>query len=169
MSDPSKPPGKPATGNWQSEPQTEASIYQAAFESVDEGVCLLDVLFDADGRAVDYRVLATNPAFEKQTGLAGAVGKTARELVPALEDHWPEIYGTVATTGQSIRFEQRSDAVGAWFDVFASRVGDPGSHLVAAVFKDVSERRAALDAVQASEARYRQLADALPQLVWTAL
>ena len=89
MSDPSKPPGKPATGNWQSEPQTEASIYQAVFESVDEGVCLLDVLFDADGRAVDYRVLATNPAFEKQTGLAGAVGKTARELIPGLEDHWP--------------------------------------------------------------------------------
>ena len=129
----------------------------------------MDVLFDADGRAVDYRVLATEPGVRK----ADRVGWSCREDRPRADPRprgsLPEIYGTVATTGESIRFEQRSDAAGAWFEVFATRVGPPGSHLVAAVFKDVSDRRATLDAVQASEARYRQLADALPQLVWTAL
>lgn len=39
-------------------------------------------LFDDHGRGVDHRFLEINPAFERHTGLVGAVGKTARQLVP---------------------------------------------------------------------------------------
>jgi len=43
--------------------------------------------------------LEFNPAFEEQTGLHEAHGNLMRELVPEHEEHWFEIYGKVALTG----------------------------------------------------------------------
>jgi PAS domain S-box-containing protein len=74
------------------------SRYRTLFESIDEGFCILDVLFE-DGRAVDHRFVEVNPAFERHTGLANAVGRTARELIPDLETQWFERYGRVLRTG----------------------------------------------------------------------
>ena len=59
--------------------------YRALFTSIDEGFCVIDVLFDGNGVACDYRFIEANPAFEKQAGLVGAIGKTIRELVPEHE------------------------------------------------------------------------------------
>jgi hypothetical protein len=101
------------------------------------------VLVDGGGRPVDYRFLETNPAFVAQTGLAGAVGRTARELVPGIEDEWVETYGRVALTGEPTRLEQGSDAMGRWFDAFAFRVGRPEARHVAVLFSDVTAPRAA--------------------------
>ncbi|HEY9884122.1 MAG TPA: PAS domain S-box protein, partial [Thermosynechococcaceae cyanobacterium] len=116
--------------------------YRTLFESIDEGFCLIEVLFDENDTPIDYRFLEINPAFEEQTGLQQAVGKTARQLVPDLEDHWIQIYGQVALTGELTRFENGSEAMNRWFDVYACRTGDPEERKVAVVFKDISERKA---------------------------
>jgi signal transduction histidine kinase/CheY-like chemotaxis protein len=136
---------------------TEAP-YRALFEAIDVGFCIAEVIFEADGRAVDYRILEVNAAFERQSGLADAAGRTARELVPGIEPHWAEAYGRVALTGEPIRFENRSGALGRWFDVQALRVGDPAARRVAILFTDISDRRRA-------EAGLRELNDALESRV----
>ncbi|MEH1771178.1 MAG: PAS domain S-box protein [Nostoc sp.] len=124
--------------------------YRTLFESIDEGFCIVEVLFDendtpsASGsalRANDYRFLEINPTFEQQAGLQQAVGKTARQLVPDLEDHWIQIYGQVALTGEPARFENGSLAMNRWFDVYACRIGEPQARKVAIVFKDISDRK----------------------------
>jgi PAS domain-containing protein len=56
--------------------------YRALFEHMDQGFCVIEVLFDADGIPVDYRFLETNPAFERQSGLHDAVGKTILQMAP---------------------------------------------------------------------------------------
>ena len=117
--------------------------YRALFEALDAGFCVIEVLFDAAGRATDYRFLETNPAFVGQTGLADAVGRTARELVPGLEAHWFEVYGGVARTGEPARFENGSEAMGRWFDVYAFRVDRPEDRRVAIFFYDVTAAKAA--------------------------
>ena len=118
--------------------------YRTLFQSIDEGFCVVQVLFDGTGRAVDYRFLEVNPAFLKHTGLPpDAVGRTVRELLPTLEEHWFRIYGDVALTGEPCRFESGSEAMGRWFDVFAFRVDEPEQRRVAILFTDVSEHRAA--------------------------
>ncbi len=126
--------------------QAEAALrqseerYRTLFESIDEGFCVMEVLFDANDTPIDYRFLEINPAFEQQTGLRQAVGKTARQLVPNLEDHWIKIYGQVALTGKSVRLENGSEAMNRWFDVYACRTGQPEARKVAVVFKDISDR-----------------------------
>src|SRR5687767_10702565 len=91
--------------------QTSADIlreseerYRMLFNSIDEGLCVCEMILDDGGKPYDYRFLEINPTFEKQTGLAGALGKTARQLLPNLEQRWFEIYGRVALTGEPIRF-----------------------------------------------------------------
>ena len=70
--------------------------YRNLFNTMDEGFCIIEMLFDADDRPVDYRFLEINPAFEKQTGLHEAKGKLMSELASAHEKHWYEIYGKIA-------------------------------------------------------------------------
>jgi PAS domain S-box-containing protein len=142
--------------------------YRTLFESIEQGFCVFEVLFDDSGTAVDYRFIETNPAFARHTGLENAIGRTARELVPDLEPHWIALYGRVALTGTSHRFVQGSDALGRWFEVAASRVGDPAEHKVALLFNDITEARRAERALRDSEERFRTLADHMSQLAWMA-
>jgi hypothetical protein len=95
------------------------------FDAIDEGFCVVEVMFEGD-RAVDYRFVEANPSFVSETGLHDAVGKTMRELQPEHEDHWFEIYGRIARTGIAERFEQPAAHIGdRWYNVFAFRVGLP--------------------------------------------
>jgi PAS domain-containing protein len=65
--------------------------YRALFESIDEGFCIIEILWNQHQHPIDYRFLEINAAFERHTGLVQAQGKTARELLPDLETHWIEI------------------------------------------------------------------------------
>lgn len=115
--------------------------YRTLFDSIDDGFCLLQMIFDEHDQPVDYRFIEANPAFARQTGLLDAVGRRVRELVPDLDRAWFQRYGHVAVTGEPARFESYAPAMGRWFDVFASRAGPPELRQVAIVFKDVSERK----------------------------
>ncbi|QFS46923.1 ATP-binding protein [Nostoc sphaeroides] len=126
--------------------------YRTLFESIDEGFCVIEMLFDENDTPNDYRFLEINPSFEKQTGLKDVQGKRIRDLIPNHDKHWFEIYGKVAMTGEPIRFEERAVALQRWFDVYAFRIGQPQQRQVAVLFKDIS------DAYQ--QATQRQLAEA---------
>jgi two-component system, chemotaxis family, CheB/CheR fusion protein len=115
--------------------------FRSVFESIDEGFCIVELLFDAAQRPIDYRFLQVNPAFSRLTGLEAAPGRTARELVPTLEPFWFETYGYVALTGESVRFEHEAVPMERWFDVHASRVGGAQSRRVAIIFTNITERK----------------------------
>ena len=134
------------------------------FESIDQGFCVAEIVTDADGRPVDYRFLQVNPLFEEMTGLSDPVGRTAHELVPGLEQHWVDAYGRVALDGESMRFEQGSETLGRWFDVFATPLATPGRFAI--VFRDETARRIAEQAEAASAEQYRAMADELPLSMW---
>src|ERR1035438_10381505 len=82
--------------------------YRNMFQFIDEGFCTIEVLFDENRHPTDYRFLEINPAFEKQTGIQNVVGRRMREIAPEHEEHWFEIYGKVALTGESVHFENRA-------------------------------------------------------------
>jgi PAS domain S-box-containing protein len=129
------------------------SRYRTLFNSIDEGFCVIEMAFDEQGNATDYRFVETNPAFEQQTGLTSAVGKWMRELSPMHEQHWFDVYGRVALTGKSTRFVEHARALGRWYNVFAFRTGQPSEHLVALLFSDITERVEAENALRAADRR----------------
>ncbi len=113
--------------------------YRHLFAVVDEGFCIIEVVFDADGNAFDLLYLETNATFEKYTGLSGAAGRYAHELMPDLERHWIEAYARVATTGEPMRYVNYVAELNRWFDVRCVRFGTPESRLVAILFNNVTE------------------------------
>ncbi|WP_139136270.1 PAS domain S-box protein, partial [Haladaptatus sp. W1] len=116
--------------------------YRTLFESIDEGYCIIEVLFDEDEDPVDYRFLETNPVFEEQTGLVDAKGKLMRELEPHHEEHWFETYGRIALTGEPERFTNEAKYLDErWYDVYAFRIGEPEKRKVAILFNDISDRK----------------------------
>lgn len=120
--------------------EAKEARYRALFESIDEGFCVVKVLREPDGWVRDYRFEEANDAFTLHTGLKDAVGKTMRELVPDHDEHWFSIYDRVARTGEATRFVQEAKAMKRWFDVYATRLGGPGSDLVAILFSDITQR-----------------------------
>ncbi|WP_051244134.1 response regulator [Azohydromonas australica] len=130
--------------------------YRGLFDSIDAGLSIIEVLFDEHDKPTDFRFLEVNPAFERQTGLRGAVGRRMREIVPAHEDHWFEAYGRIALTGEPMRFENEAAQLQRWYEVYAYRHGEPQQRQVAVLFNDITARRQADVQLQALAATLEQ-------------
>jgi two-component system cell cycle sensor histidine kinase/response regulator CckA len=131
--------------------------YRLLFDSMDEGFCLVEVLFDPQGNAIDHRFLDVNPSFGYHTGLVNAKGRCAHDLVPNLDKSWSETYAQVSASGQAVRFENYVKALHRWFDVFVFPFSTPEQHQVAVLFRNVTERRQAEVALQDSERKLRAI------------
>ena len=132
------------TGHKQAEEKLRQSEerYRTLFNSMDQGYCIIEMIFDPHQKPVDWRFLEVNPSFEKQNGLPDATGKLISVMVPDLETSWFAIYGQVALTGKAIRFEKKTKTLGQrWFDLYAFRVGGPDSRKVAVLFSNITARK----------------------------
>ncbi|QNN68664.1 PAS domain-containing protein [Sphingomonas lutea] len=132
--------------------------YRTLFEAIDAGFCIIELILDEHGRATDYWFVEANPAFERQSGLDGAVGRRMREFAPDLEEEWFERYGHVAMTGEPLRVEGEAAPLGRWFDIIAFRVGAPEQRRVAVLFNDITARHSA-------EKRLRDLNETLEEQI----
>ncbi|MDB5947678.1 MAG: sensory box protein [Ramlibacter sp.] len=119
--------------------------YRTLFNAIDQGFALIDVVFDGNGKAVDYVFLEVNPAFGKHTGLPDPVGQRISEVMPGVEDHWLQTYGKVALTGEPVRFVNEAGAIGRWYESYAARLGGDDSRTVALLFSDITDRKRADD------------------------
>ncbi len=137
--------------------------YRTLFDTLLEGFCIIEVVFDGDKKPIDYRFLEINRVFEERTGLKNAQGRLMRELAPDHEAHWFETYGRVALTGQPVRFVNEAKALNRWYDVSAYRIGGPESRRVAILFNDITQRKLAQDALAASEGRLGALLESASQ------
>ncbi|AMR25459.1 hypothetical protein A0257_22465 (plasmid) [Hymenobacter psoromatis] len=129
--------------------------YRSLFNNMEQGFCLLEQVATFPGAPTDYRYLAVNPAFERHSGLADAVGRTIRELVPGVEPYIMAIFDEVATSGESRRFGGYVAALDRWVEVEAVAEVQPG-HL-AVLFTDVSERHRAEQTLRESAVREQAL------------
>jgi len=131
--------------------------YRTLFSTMTEGFGLHEIILDPEGKPRDYRFLDLNDAFERLTGLsrAGLIGKTAKEVMPAIDPHWIETYGKVALTGEPIHFENYSTPLGKWFRTYAYA---PEANRFVVLFSDVTSSRRSEDALYESMHRFELLA-----------
>ena len=114
--------------------------YQTLFNSIDEGFFIME-LIQEEGAPTDFRYIEVNAAFERQTGLHDVVGKTARQLIPDLEECWFDAYAKVARTGKSERFEYPAASLNRYYEAFAFPLEQGSGKRLGALFRDVKDRK----------------------------
>ncbi|HEX2973785.1 MAG TPA: response regulator, partial [Tepidisphaeraceae bacterium] len=134
--------------------QESEERYRTLFHAIDEGFCVIEVLFDQNQKPIDYRFLQTNPAFAKLVS-PNAEGKTGRELTPDIEQYWFDLFGKVALTGQPVRYQNRVAAWNRWFEGYAFSLGPLGNRQVGIIFNEITARKRTEEALRESEERAR--------------
>ena len=122
--------------------------FRGLFENMAEGVALHEIIYDDQGQAVDYRIVSTNPAFVKHTGLQPEQvrGKLASIAYGTGTAPYLETFVQVALTGQPFAFETYIPQMQRHFHI---SVTSPKRGQFVAVFEDISNRK------QAEEERLR--------------
>ncbi|MFZ4615742.1 MAG: PAS domain-containing protein, partial [Rectinemataceae bacterium] len=127
--------------------------YHLIFEHMKEGFSLHQIILDDAGKAIDFRFLDANAAYETHTGQkpSDIIGKTLLEIMPGADTGQIERYGKVALGGEPLAFEYYSKTFCKHIRV---RAFSPEPGRFAAIFEDISERKIA-------EEQLRELSDRL--------
>ena len=125
--------------------------YNSLFEHMIDGFARHRILLDDKGQPIDYIFLEVNMAFEEQTGLnrKDIIGKRITEVLPGIENDptdWIGVYGKVALTGNSARFESYSEKLGKWYSIIAY---SPEKGSFATVSKDITQHKQMEEALEA--------------------
>jgi len=101
---------------------------------------LHQMIYNADGEAVDYRFLDVNDAFEAMTGLRAVdvIGKTVLEILPQTETFWIQKYAACIQSGNRFYFENYSQALDKYYQVIAY---SPAPEQFITMFLDITEQK----------------------------
>ena len=140
--------------------------HRTLFDTMGQGCVEVEVVRNADGRAVDYRYLELNPAFERLFGIpvAEAKGRTGSEVFPGLQSIWHEAFDQIVRRSKPERLEYLEASLDRWFVAFAYPQG--GDRLII-LSEDVTEHKRAEVALRENEERQAfllKLSDALRPL-----
>ena len=136
-------------------------------DSIDEGFELLELIFDKQGNVVDFVFLEVNPAYEKQTGLKAAniIGKCKKENAPAREQRWYDYAIQAVKTGKILQYDYYNDNVNRYFDTQFIPIS---TNRIVVLFKDITERKKAEEALIESEEKVKTYLEGSPTAVFVA-
>jgi PAS domain S-box-containing protein len=125
----------------------------------------------------DCRYLQINQRLTEICGISvqDHIGRSVRDCVPALADSVKHIVDSIMRTGEPVtgievagqRPNQNDER--SWVTYWHPLRGPAGDIVgVNVAAEEITERKRAAEALQASERQFHTLADAIPQLVWMA-
>lgn len=138
--------------------------YQQLFTTMTSGFSLHKMVYDEQGKPIDYIFLETNPAFEQLTGLKAdeIINRAVSEVIPNSEPEWIEQYGKVARFGETIHYQNYSKQLNKHYEVTAY---SPKKDYFAVIFNDITERLRIENDLRKSEESFKRLTENSPDTI----
>ena len=136
-------------------PDCESCHRNIAVFNMRYGYVYCRVVFDGEGRPVDFIHEEANPAYCTMTGINKIEGLKISEVFPGFLDSNPgfmERHLNVVETGVPDNFELYLESLGRWFD-FAV-ISSEKEHFTA-IIDDVTDRKLAEEVLKENEVRFR--------------
>ena len=121
--------------------------YHTLYSSMNEGICLQEIIHNKSGEAIDYKIIDVNPAFESITGLKreNVVGMKASKLYKTDKLPRLDIYAKVAASGKPQSFETYVPAIKKHLSISAF---SPAKGKFATLLTDITARKKAEQVLQ---------------------
>ncbi len=141
--------------------------YKSLFDNMLEGFALCKIITDENDKPIDFEYLEVNDAFERLTGLKKeeTEGHRVSEIIPGIKGSEPnlfKIYGKVALTGETTKFEIFFEPLEIWLSI---SVYSPKKGYFVAVFDNITERKIAEEKLKESEKRLHLIFDGSHDLI----
>ncbi|HPN37463.1 MAG TPA: PocR ligand-binding domain-containing protein [Melioribacteraceae bacterium] len=119
---------------------TEGNRFKALFDNMQEGFLLHKVIYDDNGKAIDYLLIEANKGFTNHTGIDfnSIRNKKASEVYRINPPPFLDIYANVAKTGEPIKFEDFAPSLNKYYSISAF---SPEPEFFATVFLDITEQK----------------------------
>jgi PAS domain S-box-containing protein len=133
---------------------------RSLYDSMTEGVCLHEIVYDESRSAVDYRIIEINPGYEKILDMnrTDVIGKLGSEVYKSNEAPYLKIFSHVAETGNPVKLELYFPPLNKHFSV---SVFSTGKGKFATVVEDISERKLGEKRIQLQSAALEASANAI--------
>lgn len=125
--------------NWEIIEERDTTLW-ALFNNMYDAFALHEIICDEQGKPINYRYLAVNPAFSQLIGMGAdqLVGHTVLEIMPNIENYWIDTFGQVALTGKSQHLTNYANELNGYYSVKAY---SPQLGKFAVLAKDITEQR----------------------------
>ncbi len=119
--------------------QLSEKKYRLLFENMTSSFALHKIIYNDEGKAIDYSYVEANHVFEKYVGrpVDSVIGKTVKEMFPNVENYWIELFGEVAQTRKPKNVVMYAKELDMYFEAY---VFYTEKDHCAAIFNDVTER-----------------------------
>ncbi len=114
--------------------------YKTLFNSIDEGICIIDIIFDENKNPIDFFYVEMNSEFKKMINYQNCLGRLATEVSPNVLRDRINTFARVALTGESQRFESKSyQKPNSWISIYAFKIDEKNDTTIALLIKDITK------------------------------
>lgn len=113
--------------------------YKSLVMPMEQGLALHEIIFDDQGRPVDYIYIAINDSYAELLDVNEemCIGKKMTDLTPLLEQYWLDIFDEVALSGKSSYYENYLKATEKYYSIYAYA---PKKNLLAVLVSNIDDR-----------------------------
>ncbi|MFD0976858.1 ATP-binding protein [Salinimicrobium gaetbulicola] len=116
--------------------------YDNLISSLDEGFCMVDMIYNLEGEPIDYLYAKTNESFINHIKYHNIEGRTMREVVPYPQSKLIAAFSKVAKTGKPVRFDLTTENLGGdWLDMYVFKMGEKESGRVGLLFRNITSKK----------------------------
>ncbi|MFN3388979.1 MAG: EAL domain-containing protein [Allosphingosinicella sp.] len=144
----------------QKQAEAEMRATSERLASVLEGT--LDCVYSMDR---DFRITYLNENARRQFAKPNLIGRRIREVMPGSEaSQFADCYRRVMETRRSESIEAYFPPDNAWFEAHVT----PSEDGITIFYRDITDRKAAEEALKESTSRALSILDSVPHLIWSA-